>query len=79
MISDIRDLLDRKWHITLNYAHRAVNLTASVLAMIQQDQKEALVVHFVPPSILEPALELDKETYLFARRVQEVDDSNDIA
>ena len=78
VITDIRDLLDRKWHITLNYAHRDVNLTASVLAMLHQNQTEALVVHFVPSSMLEPALELNKETYLFARKLQEVEDSNDM-
>ncbi|KAJ8452751.1 hypothetical protein Cgig2_005087 [Carnegiea gigantea] len=65
---DIRDLLDRKWHITLNYAHRAVNLTASVLAILNQHHKEAIIVHFVPPNSLEPALELDSETFKMAER-----------
>lgn len=61
--------MDRKWHITLNYAHRAVNLTASVLAILNQHQKEAIIVHFVPPNSLEPALELDHETFKMAERL----------
>ena len=75
MVSDIRELSDWKWNITQNYAHRAVNLTASVLAILNQGQKKALIVHFVPSSNLEPALELDKETFKLAKRIQE-DDCN---
>lgn len=73
MVSNIRELLDRKWNITLNYAHRAVNLTTSVLAILNQGQKKALIVHFVPSSNLEPMLELDKETFKLAMRIHEDD------
>ena len=47
VVTDIKELLDRKWNVTLNYAHQAV---ASVLAMLNQGQKEALIAHFMPPT-----------------------------
>ncbi|KAJ8438836.1 LOW QUALITY PROTEIN: hypothetical protein Cgig2_023028 [Carnegiea gigantea] len=70
VVTDIRKLLDRKWHITLNLAHRVANLTASVLAIMRQGQKLFILCR------LEPALELDKQTYRFANKIQEEDESD---
>ena len=77
VVTDIRELLDWKWNVTINYTHLAVNLTASILAILNQGQKEALIVHFVPPSSLEPA-QLDKETYQLARMIPKDDAPDDM-
>jgi len=73
VITEIRELIGRKRTVNINYAHRSVNLAASALAFLNQDQclSGALVVHFVPPRALETALDLDEETFHFARKVQE--------
>ena len=70
-ISDVKDLLGRKWTVTFNHAKRPINLVAAVLAFSQKEQTDALVIHSEPPSSMQLALNLDKEIYLFAQRLQD--------
>jgi len=62
VVNEIQELLNRNWMTTLNYAHRPINVVAAVLALIMKEQLDTLVVHYVPPSSLQTALELDEET-----------------
>lgn len=38
-VTNIRELLDWKWNVTLNYTHQAVNLTASMLAILNKAKR----------------------------------------
>ena len=54
-IVEIREVLTRKWQVTLHYAHCQINLTAAVLACLCKEQREVMVVHAEPPpSLLMP-------------------------
>ncbi|KAJ8447351.1 hypothetical protein Cgig2_013128 [Carnegiea gigantea] len=70
-ISDVKDLLAWKRTVTFNHAKRPINLVAAVLAFSQKEQTDALVIHSEPPSSIQLALNLDKEIYLFAQRLQD--------
>ena len=49
IVTDIQELLNRSWTISLNYSQRSVNLVASVLAFLQKHQRDVLVIHAEPP------------------------------
>uniref|UniRef100_A0A7C9A383 Uncharacterized protein n=1 Tax=Opuntia streptacantha TaxID=393608 RepID=A0A7C9A383_OPUST len=57
-------------HVSLNYRQRSVNLVASVLAFLQKDQRDMLVIHAEPPDDSQTALELDVKTFQMAKQLQ---------
>jgi len=59
--ADIMEHLARDWSVVINYAKRSVNIIASVLALIQMEQSDILVIHLEPPSSLQTALQLDQD------------------
>jgi len=75
LVTDVRKLLERPWTLSLNYGQRSVNMVASVLALIKKDQRDILAIHAEPPDSLQPALELDVQTYKLAKQLQEEADS----
>jgi len=76
VISEVRDLLNRNWQVTLNYVQHPVNLVFVVLAALCKEQHEVLVIHAEPPDSLVPALDLDHDTYLYAQCLQDEDQGN---
>uniref|UniRef100_A0A7C9A4B1 RNase H type-1 domain-containing protein n=2 Tax=Opuntia streptacantha TaxID=393608 RepID=A0A7C9A4B1_OPUST len=78
LVTDVRELfphiLNRSWTISLNYGQRSVNLVALVLAFLQKNQRDMLVIHAEPPDDSQTALELDVKTFQMAKQLQsEVD------
>jgi len=49
IVFDVKELLNRKWNVVLNYAKRPVNIVALVLAFIQKGQCDTPVIHAEPP------------------------------
>ena len=70
VVTDLWELLDRSWKITLNHTQRSVNLVASVLAFLYKDQRDVLVIHAEPPRSLQATLDLDIQTFQLAQKLQ---------
>ena len=61
-------MFEWKWTINLNFAKRATNLAAVVLAELNEDQPLTTMTHCRSPNELQTALELDEETHKLEKK-----------